>query len=467
MPVIRQFPASQHSTMPLLKKLFWAYFLLLIFEGALRKWIAPGLSAPLLLIRDPVGLLILIEAFRTNKWPAKWSGVSGFLAVGILLLCGVQLIVLGNPWTAALYGVRSYLLPFPVAFVMGENLTAEDLRKFGLWTLWIMLPMTALEVAQYIAPPTSFLNKGAYEGGSQLYYVESHVRASGTFSFVAGPTNYVPLAAAFILYGLMNERIAKKWLLWAATAAAFLSIPMIGARTVVFELAGLVACMGVAALMGVSQLTKVFKILAPVMALFLLVSLLPVFSRAAVSFVARFTEANQIEGGSARNAVTNRAFLPLQYQLENADYTKNPVGIGMGRGAAAIAKLMTGEASFVTGEGELGRVMTELGPIPGVAFMIFRLILAGYLFALALAEARQQEPLALLLAPLTVTSVVFSVCEQPTEQGFMVIGMAFTLAALKLSRERTQTTPARIPRRAPLRYSMRSPEQTGPGNSLA
>ena len=69
--------------MPLLKKLFWAYFLLLIFEGALRKWVMPGLSAPLLLIRDPLGLLILIEAFRTYKWPDKWSGVSGFLAVAV------------------------------------------------------------------------------------------------------------------------------------------------------------------------------------------------------------------------------------------------------------------------------------------------------------------------------------------------------------------------------------------------
>lgn len=449
--------------MPLLKKLFWAYFLLLIFEGALRKWIVPELSAPLLLIRDPLGLLILLEAFRTNKWPRKWSGVTGFLAVAILLLCAVQLIVSSNPWAAALYGVRSYLLPFPVAFVMGENLTAEDLRKFGLCTLWILLPLTALEVAQYMAPPGSFLNKGAYEGASQLYYVEAHVRASGTFSFVAGPADYAPLAAAFILYGLLNERIAKKWLLWMATAATILSIPMIGARTVVFELTGVVACMGVAVLLGVSQLSKVFKIAAPVMALFLLVSLLPIFSKATLSFETRFTEANRIEGGSARRAVANRAFVPLQYQLETTDYTKNPIGIGMGRGAAAISKLTTGEVTFITGEGELGRVMAELGPIPGVSFMLFRLMLAIFLLAQALAAARKQEPLALLLAPLMVTSVVFSVCEQPTEQGFMVIGIAFTLVALKLSGLQTRNESAPRRRRAPLRYSMSRPEPIDPG----
>jgi hypothetical protein len=440
--------------MPLLKKLFWVYFLLLIFEGALRKWVVPGLSAPLLIVRDPVGLLILLEAFHTNKWPQKWAAVAGFLAVGVLLLCAVQMIVVNNPWVAAFYGLRSYLLPFPVAFVMGENLTAEDLRKFGLCTLWILLPMTLLEVAQYVASPDSFLNKGAYEGGGQIYYIEGHTRASGTFSFVAGPTNYVPMAAAFILFGLLHTGFAKKWLLWAATGAVILSIPMIGARTVVFELAGVIACMGIAAFLGVSQLTKVFKIVTPVFALFCLVSLLPVFTNAALSLTARFQEANRMEGGSAGRAVENRAVVPVLYQLVSTDYTRNPVGIGMGQGAAAISKLLTGKVSFTTGEGELGRVMAELGPVLGIAFMLFRFALALALMAQALGAARRQEPLALLLAPMTLTALLFSVSEQPTEQGFMVMGIAFTLAALKLAQRPSVLAPRRTTQQQPVRYSM-------------
>ena len=42
-----------------IRQLLWIYFWLLIFEGALRKWILPGLSNPLLLVRDPVALLAL------------------------------------------------------------------------------------------------------------------------------------------------------------------------------------------------------------------------------------------------------------------------------------------------------------------------------------------------------------------------------------------------------------------------
>ena len=176
--------------MPLLKKLFWLYFLLLIFEGALRKWVLPGLSAPLLLVRDPVAMLIIVEAYRKNKWPERWSVVIGGLTCALVGLCVLQVTLGDNSWIAAVYGLRSYLLPFPVAFIMGENLDAEDLRKFGVATLWIMLPLVALEAAQYLAPQGSFLNAGAYKGAQQIYYAGEHVRASGTFSFVAGPTFY-------------------------------------------------------------------------------------------------------------------------------------------------------------------------------------------------------------------------------------------------------------------------------------
>ena len=132
--------------MPLLKKLFWLYFLLLIFEGALRKWVLPQYSAPLLLVRDPVALLIIWEAYRTRKWPRQWSAVVGILAAGIVALCFIQMVAGNSPWFVALYGLRSYLLPFPVAFIMGENLDRDDLREFGLCALWLLFPLTALEV---------------------------------------------------------------------------------------------------------------------------------------------------------------------------------------------------------------------------------------------------------------------------------------------------------------------------------
>ena len=463
MQIARPIPASGHSKTPLLKKLFWVYFLLLIFEGALRKWILPELSAPLLLVRDPVALLILVEAYRTGKWPQKWATISGFLAVTMFILCGLQVIIVENPWMAALFGLRSYLLPFPVAFVMGENLTAEDLRKFGLCTLWILLPLTALEVAQYMAHPDSLLNVGAYKGGAQISYVPEHVRAAATFSFVTGPICYAALAAAFTFYGLINDKFAPRWLTWASTGALLLSIPVVGSRTVAYELASVAVCAGVAAMLGVTQLFRVLKIVAPILALYLLVSFLPIFSTASVSMHARFQHANTAEGGSVGRVIAHRTLVPIEEELEMTDFAGHPIGVGMGQGASAIVELMTGKAGFSLGEDELGRVMAEMGPLVGISFMLFRLVLALFFIMQALVVARNQEPLALFFVPLAVSGIFLGVLEQPTEQGFMVIGVAFTLAALKLSNKRTLETTSRNLRREPLRYSMPRPEQTSPG----
>jgi hypothetical protein len=441
-PMRRPIPARPRSKMPLLKKLFWLYFLLLIFEGALRKWVLPGFSAPLLLVRDPVAILIIIEAFRTNKWPQRWSVVMGGLAVALLSLCVWQLILDDNSWIAAVYGLRSYLLPFPVAFIMGENLDADDLRKFGAATLWLMLPLVALEVAQYLAPENSVLNAGAYKGAEQIYYVEEHVRASGTFSFVAGPTFYNAIVAALLFYGLMNKNFAKKWLLWAALFALVLSIPVVGSRTLVAELAGVVVSAGIAATFGVSQFIKVVKVVIPLLAVYLLVSLLPVFSSATESLQARSSNAYSTEGGIQR-AMVQRTSGSIIDALIKTDYSSHALGIGMGRGAAAVSALATGRVQFVAGEYEFIRELVELGPIPGIAFSLFRFLLALSLTFSAIKCAQRREPLAFLLVTPLFATLCFGTLEQPTDQGFMVICVAFTIAAIRRCRVGVEGNAAR------------------------
>lgn len=452
-------PASDQGHMPLLKKLFWLYFLLLIFEGALRKWILPGFSAPLLVIRDPIGVLILFEAFRTNKWPERWGVTIGLLTAGFLALSIMQVAMYNNPWVAALYGLRSDLLPFPVAFVMGENLDAEDLRKFGLCTLWLMLPETALEVMQYIAPTNSILNAGAYAGGTQIGYIGAHVRASGTFSFVVGPTSFGPFAAVFVLYGLVHEWIAEKWLLWAAAFAVVLSMPVTGSREYVYLVAAVVSCGALAAVMGVTEFLKASRVIVPLVLVFILASFLPVFSESSASFSERFKGANEVEGGgSIETAIFNRTIGQYVTRMQETDFGNSPLGIGMGIGSNAVTTLLhgqakPGEAKFEAGESAFDRAIIELGPIPGLVFTVFRIGLALVLLIKSILRARTGEPLALLFAPLTVSAVIFGILEQPTGQGFMVIFLAFSIAALKLTSVAVRSSDESQRQPRPLAYS--------------
>lgn len=418
--------------MPLLKKLFWLYFFLLIFEGALRKWVVPQLSAPLLLVRDPVSVWIIWEAYRTHKWPRNWSFALAILTVGLVGLCAFQMIFDNNPWYVAIYGLRSYLLPFPVAFIMGENLDKEDLRKFAICTLFLLLPISVLEVAQYMSPPSAWVNAGAYKGAGQIGYTADHVRASGTFSYDVGPIDFVPLAAAFMLYGLVNEKFARKWLLWASGIGIVLSVPVVGARTLVFELVGVLACVAVAASFGVSQLAKSLKVIFPILAVCVLVSFLPVFSAAMGTLGNRFNEASQSEGDT-QQVLTRRLLDPLTGDIEDVDFSSNWIGHGIGTGAAAVVVLARGKASFVAGETASSRYIYEMGPFSGAAYLLFCYLLGFAILWKALARARDHEPLALLLIPAMLAALYMGIFEQPTEQGFMVISVAFTLAAMKLA----------------------------------
>jgi hypothetical protein len=92
---------------------------------------------------------------------------------------------------------------------------------------------------------------------------------------------------------------------------------------------------------------------------------------------------------------------------------------------------LTGKSQFLAGEGEFGRVLFEFGPFFGFAFMIFRFMLAAMVTGKALSKVRDHEPLAWFLIPSLFPLLAFSTLEQPTIQGFIVVTLGFSLAALK------------------------------------
>lgn len=49
-----------------IKIAIWIYFILWIFEGALRKWVLPSLASSLLIVRDPVAIYIIIKTIYLN-----------------------------------------------------------------------------------------------------------------------------------------------------------------------------------------------------------------------------------------------------------------------------------------------------------------------------------------------------------------------------------------------------------------
>ena len=118
-----------------IRRLLWIYFWLLILEGALRKWVLPGLATPLLLVREPVALLALLWGWpllRKRRWQ-QW--LQPLFAIGPLAFLLAISVGHGDIFTA-LYGLRLLVLQLPLIFLYATVFNRADVISFAWVMLW-------------------------------------------------------------------------------------------------------------------------------------------------------------------------------------------------------------------------------------------------------------------------------------------------------------------------------------------
>jgi hypothetical protein len=412
-----------------LKRWIWVYFWLLIFEGALRKWIFTPLSGPLLVVRDPIALIIYFQAYRCGKFSMKTMWPFALLTLALLLLGIAQVVEGVNTVEIALYGMRSYVLHLPLAVVMLNTLCWEDIRKVGRWLLWLSVPMTALMVLQFRAPSHSFLNAGAGEGALQIGSALGHVRPAGTFSFGIGAQVFTILVAAFVLYALTRPGTYPRWLLWPAAVATVASIPLLASRGVVFQMVALTGFVFYAGLSHVGRVVGLAKLVVVLGLASIVASQLPFFHDTVDTFARRWQSASQSEGDT-QDVLSKRVLGAFQNGIE-ASGTTPLLGEGIGMGSNFASFMKTGTVSFLLAEGEWERVVLEFGPILGMGFMLLRLLLVGWLWLMGLRAMRQKDTLAWLLVPVAANLIIMAAMEQPTYLGFMVFVTGLCLASAR------------------------------------
>src|SRR5438132_5953605 len=100
-------PVADYSvTLQNIRRLIYLYLVLLIIEGALRKWIVPQFSNPLLLVRDPVVLAIYFLAWRARIFPRN-AFISSLAIIGIL------------SWIVSIFVLDRYVPMSPLLLVTG------------------------------------------------------------------------------------------------------------------------------------------------------------------------------------------------------------------------------------------------------------------------------------------------------------------------------------------------------------
>jgi len=405
-----------------IKRLLWLYFLLLVGEGVLRKWIAPGLSEPLLIIRDPVVFAIYGLAFMRGEFPARLSMlVLAFLAVASFVFA----VVAGSPLLVALYGLRINYLHVPLIFIMGTTLTREDVLRYGRVVLWLTPPIAALMVLQYQAGSGSRLNVGA--GGEldgQLRGALDKMRPSGPFSFITGPILWFSLASAFIFHGWTSNGTHPRWLLGIATLMLVVAVPVSISRSLLFSVL-VVVLFGLTAILRAPK--QAFAVLVPA-GLVLGTLMMLNGSELSSAFGARWQSSI---GTGVEESIFKRFLGDFESGLSLI--SSAPLfGHGVGMGSNVGTRYVSGSMGFALAESEWAKIILELGPLLGLAFIAYRGWLAFTLLSSAARHLLQNtDGLPWLLAAACLLPVISGQWAPPTILGFAVFGGGLVLAALK------------------------------------
>jgi hypothetical protein len=411
-----------------LRRMIWLYFILLIGEGALRKWIVPSLSTPLLVIRDPLVLLIYAQAARCRRFPVNGPMVVCFLLLGSFILLALFQIIagIGGGPLVVVYGLRTNFLHLPLIFVIPQVFSHADVVKLGKWMLILSVPMAALMVWQYLSPPDSWINAATMADAQQISFALGKIRPAGTFSFATGAAHFFVLATAFLVYGLAQPHTGySPWLLGASLLSVAMVQPVSGSRLLVLGCGLVVVTALVYAILSQGKASRIVAVVALICGTIAVLSLTSFFREAADVFMTRWNDA----AGSGNDTLAGRilgSFLDAFALVPQAGLLGKGIGVGTNAGSA----LMTGSVQFLLAEGEWARMILEAGPLLGFSFLAYRVGLAGDIAVRAVAAARHQQLLALLLACDACRSLINEQLSQATNLGFMVLVSGLCLAAL-------------------------------------
>jgi hypothetical protein len=423
------------------RALIYIYLLLLVLEGALRKWVVPQLSNPLLIIRDPVVLLIYIFALRARCF--RWNGFVVAVAIlGVLSWIAGVVVLLDYfpPKTVLLvtvFGVRSNFLHLPLIFVIAAALDYEDVKRLGWWTILGLIPMAALMAWQFHAAPEAFVNRTAGVGeGTQILTSGGKIRPPGPFSFVSGAIFYLSVAAAFLLHAMLSKLPYKTWVLYSAAIGLLVAIGVSGSRGAVLAVALVVASLGVILVVRPDAMTKLGRNILVAVVLLWAVSHVPIFRQGVGILSQRFTESAEVAETSVVGGLLARVFEGFAQSVIHTPQAPW-LGYGLGVGTNGGSAFLMGHSAFLLTEDEWTRIVFESGPILGWLFVLWRVILTFNVGIVSYRALKAGNTLPILLFGAAFFAILNAPLGQPTSAGFAVI-----LAGLCLSAARQKHSPA-------------------------
>jgi len=410
-----------------IRRLIWLYFWLLIFEGALRKWVVPQLSTPLLIIRDPVVIGIYFFALKGGLFPKNIFTKSIIYLAFISFLGGLATVIdSGINIMVIIFGLRTNFLHLPFIFLLPKVFSLDDVKKLGRWILLLTAPMAILMIYQFHSAPDSFINQGAGVGGMQLSSALGKIRPPATFSFITGAAQYLSLVTSFLLYGLFQNKVYPNWLLFVAGIGLVLALSVSGSRTAIASEGIVLLSLVVGLLVRPALIGKSLKFLVLVCVVGFGISFIPSFNEGIEVINARVETANTFESNSG--GFGGRFLRGFLEPFNNTDQIPL-LGYGLGMGTNVGAAILTGKAQFTLAEGEWARILLESGFVLGLMYILLRIALVVWMGWLCIKSASAGNILPLLLFSNCSLLILDAQFSRSSDIGFAVLEGGLCLAS--------------------------------------
>jgi hypothetical protein len=438
-----------------------AVLVVVIFEGAVRKWFLPSANEFVYFYKDVVMIVSLLGYLSRRNKPLLLikERIKPFLiTVAALLVYAVASI--SNPRAPhqliGLFGLKVYCLYIPLAFMVPRMFpNKEKLIGFLRWYLLLALPVIVLGIMQFRnADTTSSLNRYAWnqeasesgiEGSGIAAFEDSegntYVRVTSTFSYISGLAVYLPVVFALLL-GFTSANLSRRsprtlrWFSYFSLSAVVATAFMTGSRST------LVSFIAITLIFYTFTSLKNLKdrLLQVGFACALAyVALILLFPQALDAMKTRALGGEeQIEEGRGR--IANLFDLPIDEAA-----VAGPFGFGIGATQNAVPSLMNGlnltfqgERIPISYEVESARVMLDLGVVGYLLFFLLRFTLLAILWrgCLSIKDPASKSLALAVLAVLTVFLFVGGAVINHTQNVYQWFLVGICLALLNAEKLR-------------------------------
>ena len=346
-------------------RLFISVMLILVLEGAIRKWVSNSATVPLVLLRDLLATYVVVHAFTHGHFRRQRAVLQVMVPWSACVLgWGLLQLTLGeSSFPVLMIGLRFWLLYLWFGLAAAAGMSERDYIVAVRVLMGLLLLMAPLAILQRNSPPSAFINKSLDEDVESIFVVIAGVvRTTGTFSFTSGFTNFLNICTPFALgaFEARKPRLRHRVLALLLFGALVVCSLVSGSRAAIVYVGSTLVLYLLGNLVFAPMRRKGIALIAAVLAVVLVGGLVFVFQDAVDAIQQRFEVAAQSEDFFVRIIST---FLGEPGLLERSNW----LGVGLGVGSNLAQYVQTGgRAIFVSAETEAGRTLIEGGLIGGL-----------------------------------------------------------------------------------------------------